>query len=339
MPEVFARWQAEYAARGVPTFPVDPVAKRPAITNYNVVGLKGSRQLALKFPDSNGLACMAGARNRLTIIDIDARGAEADRLAAEAQRLHGRSRLIVRTGRDGRHLYYQHSGEHRKIRPDPSQPIDIIGTGMLVLPPSLGAMQPYEIIEGNLDDLTALTKINRAPTPTPTTPTPEPTPSKELLRHVQHGERDKNFWPYVARMAHQAQSLNHLIADATELSNMMQMPFGPRDITDKCKFWWDKTRNGKNRFGSGGGFVIADHAVIDKLMMTDPDGFTLLMFVRRHHWRRDFALANETCALMPRDGWDRKRFAAARSRLIEAGYLIVVRAATPSRPMLCRISP
>ena len=90
--------------------------------HYDKIGLRASQQLALKFIDTNGIACMAGARNWLTIIDIDARGAEADRLMAEAQRLYGRSRFIVRTGRDGLHPYYRHNGEGRKIRPDPSRP-------------------------------------------------------------------------------------------------------------------------------------------------------------------------------------------------------------------------
>jgi hypothetical protein len=93
---------------------------------------------------------MAGARNRLLLIDVDARGAEADRLAADAQ---------------CRHLYYRWNGEARKIRPDPSCPIDILGGGVVVLPPSIGAERPYEIIEGHLDDPTALTTIKSAPTP------------------------------------------------------------------------------------------------------------------------------------------------------------------------------
>jgi hypothetical protein len=335
MPHIFTEWQAAYAERGLPTFPVDPIAdngrrKLPCVRGYDKVGLRGSQQLALKFLNTNGLACMAGRRNRLTVIDIDARGAEADRLTAEAMREYGQSRFIVRTGGDGRHLYYRHNGEGRRIRPDPSCPIDILGGGMLVLPPSLGAKQPYEIIEGHLDDLTALTKIERAPPSAPA--------DTEPLHHVQEGERDKTFWPYVARMAHRAQSLDALIEIATTLNRMMPMPLTEIDIVPKCKYWWEKTKDGKNRFGTGG-FVITDHTVIDSLMMTDPDAFLLYEFVRRHHWGREFALANDARVLMPGGVWDRKRFAAARARLIEAGYLEVVTPASlwPSRPMICRV--
>ena len=108
MPHIFTDWQAAYAERGLPTFPVNPIAdggktKKPGVRNFDRFGLKASRQIAeqftLKLRDSNGLGCMAGRRNKLTIIDIDARGAEADRMIAEAQRLaNGRSRFIVRTG-------------------------------------------------------------------------------------------------------------------------------------------------------------------------------------------------------------------------------------------------
>ena len=53
---------------------------------------------------------------------------------------------------------------------------------------------------------------------------------------------------------------------------MMQVPLEQIEIADKCKYWWEKTQSGKNRFGKGG-FMITDHAVIDSLMMTDPDAF------------------------------------------------------------------
>jgi hypothetical protein len=338
MPQIFADWQAAYAERGLPTFPINPIAddgKLPSVRHYDKIGLRGSQQLALKFRDTNGIACVAGPRNKLTIIDIDARGAEADRLMAEAQRLYGRSRFIVRSGRGGLHAYYRYSGEGRKIRPDPKRPIDILGGGVVVLPPSLGAERPYEIVEGHLDDLTALSQIEHAAPPVAALPSGIST--TEPLHHVQVGERDKKFWPYVARMAHQARSLDALIEDAMEINNMMPVPLPQSEVAAKCKYWWDKTLRGENRYGIGG-FMITDHTVIDSLMMTNPDAFLLYEFVRRHHWGRDFALANDACALMPGGGWRRQRLAAARARLIEAGYLKVVRPATMKRPMVCRVA-
>jgi hypothetical protein len=100
----FATWQPEYAARGLPTFPLSTDdRKRPAVANYNRMGLRASRQLVSKWGDAEGLACMAGARNRLMVIDVDARGAEGERLLADIQAEIGPSRFIVRTGGGGFH--------------------------------------------------------------------------------------------------------------------------------------------------------------------------------------------------------------------------------------------
>ena len=158
-------------------------------------------------------------------------------------------------------------------------------------------------------------------------------------RSVIVGERDKKFWPYVARIAHQAQILDALIEDTMEINNMMLTPLPQPEVAAKCKYWFDKTQKGKNWFGVGN-FVRIDHAIVDGLMMSDPDAFQLLMFARRHHWGRDFCLANEACSLMPGGGWRRQRFTGARSRLINGGYFNVVKPATfqPPSPMLLRLS-
>ena len=106
MPRIFSDWQAQYAERGLPTFPVDPIAdggktKKPSVRHYDKIGLRASQQLALGFRHQRH--CLRGGMcNRLTNADIDARGAEGDRIAADWQNQHGRARLITRTGRDGR---------------------------------------------------------------------------------------------------------------------------------------------------------------------------------------------------------------------------------------------
>jgi hypothetical protein len=98
------------------------------------MGIRASQQMALRFPDAPGLAAMAGARNKLAIIDIDEYGARGERLLADVQRQFGSSKVVVRTGSGGFHCYYLHTGEGRKIRPDPRRPIDLIGAGPIVLP-------------------------------------------------------------------------------------------------------------------------------------------------------------------------------------------------------------
>src|SRR4051794_14046969 len=113
MTRAFADWQPEYAARGLATFPFE--IRKPPPRGYDRTGIKGSQELALKFPDADGLACMAGPKNKLTVVDVDAKGAEGERLLAEVQNDFGPSRFIVRTGGGGFHAYYRHSGEPRKV--------------------------------------------------------------------------------------------------------------------------------------------------------------------------------------------------------------------------------
>jgi len=300
--------------------------------------------MMLRFPDAPGIAAMAGARNRLTVIDIDEHGPAGERLLADVQRQFGNSRFIVRTGSGGFHCYHRHAGEGRKIRPDPRRPIDLIGGGPIVLPPSRGFRGNYEIIHGHVDDLAVLDPIRSNSTPVADL-------SVDLhLRSGRNGDRDGKFWPHVARQAHLVRSLEELIAIAREMNEMMAEPWSDSEanseIMKRCKYWWDKTQKGENRYGTGR-YVKTDHHLIDGLMMKDPDAFQLLVFLQRTHWGRDFPLSNETRDLMPlngskigQTGWKRERFTGARQRLIGYGHLIVVRPQSfrPKRPMFCRLA-
>lgn len=313
MAGTFATWQPEYAARGLATFPytASSADKKPLVRGYGKIGIQRSQQLALKM-DADGLACMAGSRNKLTVIDIDARGAEGERLLAEAQRTFGRSRLITRTGRHGFHAYYKHNGEARRIRPDIRRPIDILGAGAIVLPPSRGLISNYEIIEGQLDDLKHLKSLqNNVAADCPA----------DDLRSAVVGERDTKFWPYIKRYANQASTYEDLLDHARELNEMMATPLPDAQLVAKCQHWWRKTERGENKWGVGQ-FTTIDHSLIDEILMKDSDAFTLLMVLRRHHWGRPFAMANEMHAIMPDGGWRRQRFTAARDRLVNQWKLV-----------------
>jgi hypothetical protein len=337
---VFSTAQPKYAALGIATFPFDAtqeVKRGPMVSRYDRMGLPASKQMALRFPDAPGLAAMAGARNRFTVIDIDERGAAGERLLADMQRQFGNAKVVVRTGSGGFHAYYRHAGEGRKIRPDPRKPIDLIGGGPIVLPPSRGFRGNYEIIHGRVEDLAVLKPIQ--------VKSAMVADSAFDPHSVLVGERDAKFFPYIKRSAHQAKSYEDLLDHAREINGMMPIPLPDAQVVAKCKHWWRKTERGENKWGVGQ-FTTVDHATIDGLMMRDLDAFTLLMFLERNHWGREFTLANETRHLLPlngsrrgQNGWDRERFAGARTRLITGGHLIVVREATrtPPNPMICRL--
>jgi hypothetical protein len=342
---IFATAQPEYAALRIATFPFDAteaVKRGPLVSHYNRMGLRASQQMAIRFPDAPGLAAMAGARNKFTVIDIDERGAAGERMLADVQRQFGDAKVVARTGSGGFHAYYRHNGESRKIRADPRKPIDLIGGGPIVLPPTRGFRGNYEIIHGKIEDLAALEPI-RAKSSSSLAET-------DLdLRSARDGGRDKKFWGHVARQAHLVRSLDELIAVASEMNELMAEPWSDTEvdseIVKRCKYWWDKTQKGENWFGIGR-YVRTDHKLIDDLMMSDPDAFQLLIFLQRNHWGRDFALANETAQLLPLNGskrgqvgWDRERFAGARQRLIKYGHLLVVKPPRfrPPEAMVCRL--
>jgi hypothetical protein len=335
---IFSAAQPKYDALRIATFPFDAtgeVKRGPLVSHYKRMGLQASRQMALRFADASGLAAMAGARNRFTVVDIDERGSAGERLLADTQRQFGSSKLIVRTGSGGFHAYYRHSGEGRKIRPDPRKPIDLIGGGPIVLPPSRGFRGNYEIIHGRLDDLAELEPI-RAKSATVADS------AFDGLRSARDGGRDKKFWPHVARQAHLVKSLDELIAIAREMNELMAEPWSDTEvdseIVKRCKYWWEKTQKGENWFGVGRHMRI-DHSLVDDLMMRDPDAFILLSFLRRHHWGHPFYMANEMHAAMPGGGWRRQRFTAARARLIHSGNIRVLEPASfkPNKPMLCSL--
>jgi hypothetical protein len=338
MAGIFATAQPKYAALGIATFPFDAteeVKRGPLVTNYQRMGLPASSQMALRFPDAPGIAAMAGPRNKLAVIDIDERGAAGERLLADVQRQFGVPKLVVRTGSGGFHGYYRHNGEDRKIRPDPLRPIDLIGAGSIVLPPSRGFRGNYEIVHGRVEDLAALEPIRMSSAALAA--------SDIDLRAARKGGRDKKFWPHVARQAHIVKSLDELIAVARELNELMAEPWPDNEVNSeivkRCKYWWDKTQKGENYYGVGK-YVRTGHSMVDDLMNKDPDAFLLLTYLRRHHWGRDFYLANEACTLMPLGGWTRKRFASARTRLINGRYLKVIRPASAkdNRAMVLRLA-
>ena len=122
-----------YAEHGIATFPVRR-NKKPLVRNYQRIGLNASAQLVAKFADESALGFMCGKQSRIVIIDIDTDDEQALR---EALRVFGSSRVIYRTGSGHFAIWYRWSGETRRIRPLPDLPIDILGGGFAIVPPSL----------------------------------------------------------------------------------------------------------------------------------------------------------------------------------------------------------
>lgn len=177
-----ADWQPNYAAAGLAIFPVTP-DKRPAVKGYLNVGLRGSRALAEKFANAAAFGFALGPRSGITVLDIDA---PDERILADALDRHGRTPLIVRSGSGNFQAWYRHNGESRRVRPDPSLPIDLLGSGFVVAPPSNVSKGDYSFVSGSLDDLPDL----------PTMTDPERvSAAKENAEVISPGRRNATLLP------------------------------------------------------------------------------------------------------------------------------------------------
>jgi hypothetical protein len=109
-----------------------------------------------RFAGAN-LGFMCGSHNRLTVIDVDS---PADAEMQHALRKYGDTGAIVQTPSGGKHLYFRHDGEERRIRPDERHPVDELGAGLCIAPPSAKpAGGGYAWLRGDLSVIPNLPKI------------------------------------------------------------------------------------------------------------------------------------------------------------------------------------
>jgi hypothetical protein len=322
MAGVFAQWQPQYAARGIATFPVKD--KKPAVRHWLQMGLRASDDLVNRFPESDalGLACR---RNGITVVDVDS---PDDGLLAEALDEFGPTPFIVRSGSGNFQAWYRHGGEGRRVRPDPSRPIDILGHGLVVAPPSRGNKGSYAIISGSLDDLSHLPYLKRRRDATAVEDVKQALSRGPLegcpAGKIEQGRRNSSLWRECMREAHACVTMAELMRKAAGMNaTMFYEPLSDEEVFRVVASAWLKTEAGENWFGRAGKTVLANEHV-DLLACEHPDALILLTVLKRHHWgRSEFAVANDMHVML---GMTRKRLAAARKHLEEIGELVMVRA-------------
>jgi hypothetical protein len=305
---IFPTTQPAYAAHGIPTFPVDE-SKRPMVRSYDRIGHRYSGELARnpKFANVDGVGFMTGRTSRITIIDIDS---NSDRDLAKAINWHGPTPLIARTPSGGHHLYYRHNGECRQIRPWPQLPIDLLGAGMAVLPPSIAMKGSYIFIEGRIADLDRLPPIQNKP-------------QLDGRPRTDKGTRNRDLFRHLMRSARHCDTLDDLLDVARTFNSDLNEPLQDDEVIKVATSAWRYEETGQNRFGEHGAFFATSEAL--KLISTDQDSLVLLCFLRANN-KPDatFMAANGLAEIL---GWRRQRLASARARLIAAGYIIPIRKA------------
>jgi hypothetical protein len=310
----FAEWQPSYAELELATFPVN--GKQPAVRGYIKLGLAASKQLAIKFPTANafGLACR---KSNIAVLDIDA---PDERLLADMMSEVGPSPFVVRSGSGNFQAWYRHSGERRRVRPNPDRPVDILGDGFVVAPPSRGSKGTYTIIQGTLDCLANLPEMRRPAAP--------PAIINGPIDLVPLGCRNDSLWRECMARARDCRTISDLMEVAVILNRtVLYEPLSDEEVIRIVASAWAKELAGENWFGRGGQ-VIVSAAEVDELLRQDPDAFVLLTVLRRHHWGRSFAIANAMADTMPGGGWRRQRFASARRNLEAWGLIEQLRAAS-----------
>jgi hypothetical protein len=315
MTGLFAEWQPRYAAVGIATFPVGE-AKKPKITGWQKVGLKGSAELATKFTDADALGYVTGRRSKVTVLDIDTTD---ETVAEDAIRRHGMPGIIKRTASGKLHLLYRYNGERRQIRPWPGLPIDILGdNGFALAAPSRLAKGAYEIIRGHLDDIGRLPVMVR--------------PKEEALPTViREGKplawtelRDGNYrnralWERCMRMAPQCAGFEQLFERAQRANQQFREPIMEQAVIEKtARSAWRYTEDGMNFFLRPR--VMLDHEVFDTLRRSNPDALLLLMTLERHHGGNDTFIMARTMATQTM-GWTLRRWRIARGFLEQSGII------------------
>jgi hypothetical protein len=323
VPGSFAFCQPIYAAHGIATFPVviEGDDKRPAVHHYARMGLRASRQLAERFRHAPIFGFMAGARSKKTLIDVDT---SDERVVADMLDRHGTTPVIARTLRGHFHLYFKHAGEGRHIRPFEGIPVDVLGGGVVVAPPSQSQSGAYQFVQGGFADLDRLPTIRNLDLGV--NDNAERGRSKSGLasdaERVAKGARKNALWRYcmlVAPTCANADALLELaIAYAATALSPIPEPVSDKDIRRAVMSAWERETRGENFVGQGRHVVLSFDS-LDRLA-DDPDALSLLLNIKRHHWSRDrFALSH---AMAPKIGLSRERFLRARARLLDAEELV-----------------
>ena len=270
-----------------------------------MVGLPGSAKLAQKFASADAFGFCPGRRSGLTILDIDT---PDDSVLADALNRHGRTPIIVRSGSGNHQAWYRWNGEGRQIRPFCEKPIDVLGNGFAIAPPSHGTKSNYQFIEGCLDDLDHLPRLRGLPA---NSNGQSGTAAPRGTGRIREGARNNTLWEHCMRNAHHCDDFDILVDVARTANNQYLPPLPDSDVVKAATSAWGYTERGENHFGQNGVWLSTDE--VNHLIKQNPDDLVLLSFLFANNGRsKPFMIAN---GMADRLGWPRKRLAAARKRL------------------------
>jgi len=322
----FAEWQPRYAEHGIATFPVvilEDGRKTPAVKGYLRLGAKYSSQLTLKFGEHEaiGLACQ---RNKITVLDVDT---PDERVLADALNRHGQTPFVVRSGSGNWQAWYRNNGEGRRIRPDPNLPIDILGDGYVVAPPSRGKKGTYELIQGTMHDLDGLPKMkgiaNRNNRPAKATKEAEPV-SKVLANTMREGSgRNDSLFRRALRNAHHARTQEELVEMVAHANKQFAEPLPSDEVLSCARSAWKYKMEGRLMVPGGEATAVVFKSDMDHLW-DEPLALALLIRLRIANGYRNgapFPLSQEIARSM---NVSPPTYRAARDILAQRNFLEII---------------
>ena len=322
--KAFSHWQPIYAERGITLIPCGD-NKVPLVKNPQKFGSSASRAIANKFSDASAFGYYCGRCDGITVLDVDTTD---ERVLSDALNQHGQTPIVVRTGSGKFHALYRFNNEKRVIRAwGESLPIDLLGAGLAIAPPSLVSKGQYQIIQGHLDDLDHLPIMRELEDRLYVGRASGPRPQKQ-------GEgRNNDLWRRTMREAHHCDSYEQLLDRAETLNQEYVEPMLEAEVAKIAKSAWGITERGGNRFGRHGGYAPLE--LVQSLAPVNPDALALYITLRAHNGPDSvFPIANAMADSTIGLGW--RRFAVARKTIIEQGLVIQVTPQTRHKPAFYR---
>jgi hypothetical protein len=352
----FVIWQKIYADHGLLTIPVG-LNKKPLVQGWSkdghaTVTPERSAEWAQQFPFAPAVGVLLGAENGITALDIDTTD---ERVLADALDRHGQTPLIEQTARDRFKAWFKFNGERRFVRnvrnknePFPGLPIDLLGGGMAVAPPSFNAdLKQYRHISGTLDDIGRL-PVMRNLDPRLYRTAGKATQHRERadkanndpvspLRGMREGDgRNTALFEEIGKRAKaicaKGGTRDQLFEVAMNENRACAEPMAAEEVDSVVGRIWRYTVEGHNYFGQHGAFM-AD-CEIDAMVDGDQDALLLLTLLRRHNGpTARFWITNSLHEILH---WRVERLVAARNRLLERGHVRQVKPAWSRSPALYR---
>ncbi|WP_028163355.1 bifunctional DNA primase/polymerase [Bradyrhizobium elkanii] len=359
-----ARAAAEtYARFNIPSIPLGR-NKKPSVGGFKVADLTVPRSMAWfhNRPNADALGVPDGRLSGIVRIDVDEHGEQVER--AVIQRA-GDTPAKARTASGKLHLLYRYNGERRltgdaghvDARPWPDFKVDLCGGGgYSVSPPSLCAGGEYKFIgDITLDQLLA----NRGQLPIiqnlpgraykaegiseplvlPDDIGGQPDEVVDFTK-VQDGSRDASIWRAIARACKrvflEGGAKDDVMAEAVHINAQFPEPQLESWVRAKVEHWWRLTLEDKNEFGAG--YQRRDWM---QTFVGDPPMLALLCWLKEQNRPHStgFMVADGLVGTHLTDWWSVLKLRHYRRRLLEEGWIVMIRRPTKGVAGLYRWGP